>query len=179
MDPLRHFTTCPRCAAPAPAGPDAAANPFRCAHCGLVLFFNAASAVAVFIVRADGRVLYTRRATDPGKGRIGMPGGFVDFGETAEDAARREVREEVDLELGPLQYLASFPNQYEYAGVTYGTLDLFFVALAPAAGQARALDAIATLEWVHPADLDPQEIAFESMRRARDIYLQSRPERGP
>jgi ADP-ribose pyrophosphatase YjhB (NUDIX family) len=177
MEPLRHFTTCPRCAAPVRAGDDGA-NPFRCVHCGFVLFFNAASAVAVFVERPDGRVLYTRRARDPGRGRLGMPGGFVDFGETAEDAARREVHEEVGLELGPLEYLASFPNRYEYAGVTYATLDLFFVAPALAAERARALDAVASLEWVHPSDVDSAAIAFDSMRRARLALLQRR-ETGP
>lgn len=140
--------------------------PFRCHSCGFVLFFNAAAAVAVFIRREDGAVLFTRREKDPGKGLLGLPGGFVDFGETAEDALRREVREEVGLELGALSYLASFPNRYAYAGVTYHTLDLFFVAASPEGASPRALDAVESLCWLQPATVAPEEIAFVSMREA-------------
>jgi ADP-ribose pyrophosphatase YjhB (NUDIX family) len=145
-------------------------NPFRCADCGFVLFFNAASAVAAFIVDAAGRILYTRRAKEPGKGRLGMPGGFVDIGESAEEALRREVLEEVGLTLGGLTYLTSHPNRYRYAGVTYTTLDLFFVARQVDVSDARPLDATASLEWLDPAQVDEADIAFESMRRALADY---------
>jgi mutator protein MutT len=173
---FRQFAVCPRCASPAA---HAGGNPFRCDTCGLVVFFNAASAVAAFIVRDDGLVLYTRRGKDPAAGRLGLPGGFVDFGETAEAAVRREVEEEVGLELASLEYLASFPNEYVYAGVTYHTLDLFFVAEARDPSRARALDAIASTSWLDPASVDPVEIAFESMRRARTAFLAHRGKRGP
>jgi ADP-ribose pyrophosphatase YjhB (NUDIX family) len=172
LEPFRQFNSCPRCGAPGP-GADSL-NPFRCARCGFVLYFNAASAVAAFIVRDDGHVLYTRRARDPGKGLLGMPGGFVDFGETAEGALRREVLEEVGLELTTLEYLASFPNQYLYADVTYNTLDLFFVATAADVGRVQALDAVASVAWLDPRSVDAGEIAFESMRRARTVLLERR-----
>ncbi|MCU0255877.1 MAG: NUDIX domain-containing protein [Vicinamibacterales bacterium] len=160
---FHHIGHCPRCAAPAPGERTV---PFRCEACGFVLFFNAAAAVAVFVRRADGAVLFTRREKDPGKGLLGLPGGFVDFGETAEEALRREAREEVGLDLGALAYLASFPNRYAYAGVTYHTLDLFFVARLPEGATPRALDAIESLDWLQPSTVAPEAIAFPSMRAA-------------
>jgi ADP-ribose pyrophosphatase YjhB (NUDIX family) len=161
---FEQFVCCPRCAASARSP---GSNPFRCVACGFVLYFNAASAVAAFILDPAGRVLYTRRASEPAKGRLGMPGGFVDIGETAEDALRREVDEEVGLAIGKLTYLASFPNRYPFAGVTYTTLDLFYVTRADDPSAARALDAVSGLEWIDPAHVDPSEIAFDSMRLAR------------
>lgn len=165
---FRQIDHCPRCAAPA-AAPHAV--PFRCAACGFVLFFNAAAAVAVFIQRGDDTVLFTRRAKDPGAGCLGLPGGFVDFGETAEQALRREVHEEIGVALGPLRYLASFPNQYAYAGVTYHTLDVFFVADLPEDAAPRALDAIESLCWLDPATVAREEIAFPSMRAAMRVLV--------
>lgn len=159
----RHIDHCPRCAAPAAGARDV---PFRCAACGFVLFFNAAAAVAAFVVRGDGAVLFTRRAKPPAAGLLGLPGGFVDFGETAEEALRREALEEVGLVLADLRYLASFPNRYAYAGVTYHTLDLFFVAALPEGAEPKALDAIESLCWRVPATVAPEEIAFPSMRAA-------------
>jgi len=169
LEPFRQFKQCPRCGAPGPGA--ASLNPFRCVACGLILYFNPASAVAAFVCRDDGRVLYTRRAKDPGKDRLGMPGGFVDIGETAEEALRREVKEEVGLDLTALEYLSSYPNQYPYAGVTYNTLDLFYVARTDDPERAASLDAVASLAWLDPSAIDPVEIAFESMRRALGDYL--------
>ena len=53
---------------------------------------------------ASGRFVLLRRGFDPGKGLWTFPGGFVDLGESVEEAAIRETREElvVDIELGRL-----------------------------------------------------------------------------
>lgn len=53
-------------------------------------------AVSVAVHR-DGQFLLVRRRRDPGKGFWAFPGGRVELGETAEDAARRELAEETGL----------------------------------------------------------------------------------
>jgi NAD+ diphosphatase len=169
--PITHFAHCPRCGARQPDGdPPAEAGPFRCVSCRFTLFFNAASAVAAILVRPDGDALFIRRAKDPGKGRLGMPGGFVDAGESAEGALTREIREEVGLEIGGLRYLSSHPNLYAYAGVTYTTLDLFYTASVSDPDRAVALDAVESLVWADPLSVDLEEIAFDSMRAALTRY---------
>lgn len=170
LEPWRQIATCPRCGAAANQ-PAEGTNPFRCACCGFVLFFNAASAVAGLVPDRDGRVLFIRREREPARGKLGMPGGFVDPGESAEDALRREVREEVGLELSDITYLASFPNRYPYAGVMYPTVDLFFTCRAEDVTRVQALDAVAAIEWRDPAEVAPEEIAFDSMRAALRAYL--------
>jgi NAD+ diphosphatase len=170
MPAWRHFSRCPRCGAE--SAPEAGhSNPFRCRDCAFTFFFNAASAVAALVVDEGGRMLFIRREREPARGLLGMPGGFVDEGESAEEALQREVREEVGVAVGELAYLASFANRYPYAGVTYHTLDLFFTCRAAAPSDARALDAVAAIEWRDPAAVDPSEIAFDSMRAALRVYL--------
>ena len=169
--PVRHFAHCPRCGAPQTDTSERAGyGPFRCHACGFTLFFNAASAVAAIIVGDDGRGLFIRRAKDPAKGKLGMPGGFVDAGESAEQALVREVREEVGLELLAPVYLASFPTRYLYVGVTYNTLDLFFTGSVADPESAAPLDAVESLVWADPLTIDLHDIAFDSMRVALTRY---------
>lgn len=171
MAPSEYFRHCPACGAP--RGGDGPASPFRCGACGFTLFFNAAIATAVFIRRRDGRFLFIRRARDPGKGLLAPPGGFVDIGERAEDAVRREVREEVGLELASLDYLASFPNSYFYRDVTYPVLDFFFVAETEEPEAARPLEDVDGLSWLDPrTELTPADLAFPSMREAFKVLCE-------
>lgn len=171
MNPSGHFRFCPACGGPR-STPEAA-SPFQCGACGFTLFFNAAIAAAVFLRREDGRVLFIRRARDPGKGLLAPPGGFVDVGERVEAAVRREVREEVGLEIGEPAFLCSFTNEYPYRGVTYPVLDFFFTAGVVRPETAQALEDVAELCWRDPTnEVTPEELAFPSMQSALIVLRQ-------
>lgn len=107
LSEVRH---CPRCG----SGAVEVAHPrsLRCADCGMRAFFNPKPVACAIPRDADGRLWLLRRGFAPGAGLWTFPGGFVDLGETVEDAARREVREElcIDVELGPLLGLYSRPD---------------------------------------------------------------------
>ena len=169
MKPSQFFHHCPRCGAPQAAPPPG--NVFTCAACGFTLYFSAANAVAAFVRRADGRLLFIRRGKEPAQGKLAPPGGFVDLGETAELAVRRELREEVGLELDDLEFLCSQPNEYLYQEVTYPVLDFFFAARAVASEQAQALEDVESFCWLQPARVNPDDIAFPSMRAALALLI--------
>lgn len=162
MTPAELFEFCPRCGAARPAD-NAGAVPLRCDACSLVLYFNPTVAAAAWVFDPAGRALLIRRAKEPARGKLAIPGGFVDPGETADAALRREVREEVGLEVEAVAFFTSFPNSYHYRGVTYPVLDLVFTARAPHPDAARPLDGVAGIEWRRPADVDPTEVAFPSI----------------
>ena len=163
MLPAELFRFCPRCGAPVPEEA-VGRSPFGCPVCHLTLFFNPAVAAGAWVFDGAGRVLLVRRAHDPQKGKFGLPGGFLDIGEMAEEGLRREIREEVGLEVERVAYVASVTNRYAYREVTYPVVDLIFTAVAVDPGAARALDGVAGVEWHRPADLDPDELAFPSMK---------------
>ncbi len=168
MHPALHFQYCPSCGTAREA---ARVQPIACAACGFTLFVNTTCATAAFLRRPDGKVLFIRRAHDPAKGKLAIPGGFIDEGETAEAGLRREFMEEVGLAISDLAFLCSHPNQYLYKGVTYPVLDFFFTANATGAEQPRALDAVDSFLWLDPATVSPDDIAFPSMIHALQIYL--------
>ena len=157
------FEFCPRCGARRSSGP---ANPFHCAACGHTQYFNPAVAVAALLLDTGNRLLLLRRAKDPGKGKLGLPGGFVDVGETAEDALRREIREEVNLDVSSLEFLCTLPNDYHYKGVTYPVLDIFFVARVLSTAGTAALDGVESFLWLEPERVDLNEMAFPSNAEA-------------
>jgi NAD+ diphosphatase len=161
------FDFCPRCGSQRASS---SANPFHCATCGHTQYFNPAVAVAAILLGPDNRVLLLRRAKDPGKGKLGLPGGFVDVGETAEDALRREIREEVNLEVNSLEFLCTLPNEYQYKEVAYPVLDLFFIARALSAARAAALDGVESFLWVEASRVDFNEMAFRSNAEALRYY---------
>ena len=168
MKPSLHFKFCPQCAAPAPQiDPDKSCV---CHRCGFVYYFNPAIAAAAFVLAPDGQALFIRRAKEPAKGKLALPGGFIDAGETAEGALRREIIEEVNLELASLEYLSSHPNQYFYKDVTYPVLDLFFVAKVRDTAATAALDGVESYSWLDPSRIDPSELAFPSMREAYAVF---------
>jgi 8-oxo-dGTP diphosphatase len=69
-----------------------------CRDCGFVFYVDPKVAVAVIVPRGDGIVL-GRRAIDPGLGAWSFPSGYVDRGEVVEQAAVREVQEEIGVEV--------------------------------------------------------------------------------
>jgi ADP-ribose pyrophosphatase YjhB (NUDIX family) len=170
MHPIESFRHCPRCGRPTPGDPGR--NPFHCDACGFRYFFNPAVATAVFIHRRDGMVLLIRRAKNPALGKLAPPGGFIDFGETAEQAAAREVREEVGLSLTSLAFLCSAPNCYTYSGLTYPVLDLFFCATADDDPVRIDRDEVSSLGWYPPRSVNPEDLAFPSMQIAWQEYLE-------
>ncbi len=60
---------------------------------------------ALAVLLHEGRVLLVQRSKMPDAGLWGFPGGHVEWGETALDAARRELREETGIEADPTHYL--------------------------------------------------------------------------
>jgi ADP-ribose pyrophosphatase YjhB (NUDIX family) len=137
-----------------------------------MLHFNPTVGVGGFITDAAGRLLWARRSKDPAKGKLGLPGGFADFGETAEAALRREIREEVNLEVGALEFLCSQPNDYPYRGITVAVLDFFFVAPVLDPARLRALDGVASVHWINLGELDLADVAFESVKRGVEVLRQ-------
>jgi len=60
------------------------------------------------IIDEAGNLVLVRRRNEPFKGRYALPGGFVDAGETVEDACRREVKEETNLEIHDMRLVGVY-----------------------------------------------------------------------
>ena len=72
--------------------------PRRCSACGNKTYRNPLP-VAVVLLPMAGGVVVIRRNTEPRKGTQTLPGGYIDFGETWQEAAKRELFEETGIEI--------------------------------------------------------------------------------
>lgn len=86
----------------------------RCPSCGLLAFPRLAPAVITLVERADGRALLARNARWPTE-MYSCLAGFVEPGESVEDALRREVLEEVGVRVGTLRYFSSQPWPFPHS----------------------------------------------------------------
>lgn len=145
---------------------------FICNNCDFVLFINSASAVACLIEDGSGRILFTRRNGDPYAGMLDLPGGFVDVMETAEEAVKREIFEELNLDVINTTYITSQPNYYTYKGLTYYTLDLAYKCEVADWVSITTSEEVAEFVSLEPGKIDPKEIGFVSIRKIVSNYIQ-------
>ncbi|MBN2652951.1 MAG: NUDIX domain-containing protein [Spirochaetales bacterium] len=140
-------------------------NRFECENCRFVLFNNTAAAVAVFI-KFEDKFIITKRGRNPQKGMLDLPGGFVDPGESAEEAVAREIYEELGIEIKNTRYLFSYPNKYPYKNVLYNTCDMFFYGEAleiPAKIQREEIEGIILMNI---DEIKIEDIGFNSIKNA-------------
>lgn len=154
MSREQYFKFCPEC-----GGGDfhkEAAGPPRhvCRSCGLVYHLDPKLACAGLLFRDDS-VLLVRRARPPQKGFWCLPGGFMDRGETAEEACEREFREETGLKVktNGLFGLYSYPG-YEVV------VAIFRVEIIE--GELKPNPEVTEFRWFRARDIPWLELAFPS-----------------
>jgi ADP-ribose pyrophosphatase YjhB (NUDIX family) len=154
---------CIRCGAPTVR--HGHASICRSGGCGFRLYFNPKPVAAVIPWR-DGRILLHRRATEPRRGAWAFPGGFVDLGESAQEAAIRESREEMALELvlGELVGVYSRPDER----------NVMFVWRAEATSEAQVTDDSLEVRAFTPDELPWDGLAFWSTEQALRDELAAR-----
>jgi len=83
--------------------------PRTCAHCKHMSFINPLPCTVSIIPVVGSGIVVIRRGIQPQKGEFALPGGYLDVGETWEEGAAREIKEEVGLTISPehikLKYL--------------------------------------------------------------------------
>lgn len=129
--------------------------------CGYILWQNSKPCVSVIITNEDEQVLMTKRGVDPDRGKLDLPGGFLEYGEMPEDGAVREVKEELGVEIKIDEYLGCVIDRYYYQDINDYMLVVGFSAQIKR-GKPFAADSkeIAAIEWVNPKTISAVRLAF-------------------
>jgi NAD+ diphosphatase len=148
---------------------------FNCSDCNFRYYINEAASTAGIIVNPKGEIILTKRKFEPRSGYFDLPGGFVDLGERAEDCMIREINEELGLKVDKITFLASFPNEYLFRGISYYTCDLAFVCEVSDFTNLKPADDVAEAVFVSPKQINFDTISFPSIVSILKKYIETLP----
>ena len=136
-----------------------------CPVCGFVLYRNPAPAAGV-IIEKEGQILLVRRKYNPYKGDWCLPAGFIEYGESPEHCAVREVKEETNLEIK----LTSLFRVYSGSDDPRVRAILIVYLGEIINGEPSPGDDASETKFFSPENI-PQNIAFQSHRQALKDYF--------
>jgi len=160
---LEDIHHCPRCGKP----PDVTyPRSIVCPHCGYAAFYNPKPVACALPQTPAGEIWLLRRGFEPNVGKWSMPGGFVDLGESVEDAARREIREEMAIEIDITGLVGVYSRAEDRTVVV--------VYSASARGTPSRTEEALEVRAFAPIDIPWQTLAFWSDARALRDHLNRR-----
>lgn len=127
-------------------------------------YSNPLLTVDIIVELADGTiVLIERKNPPPG---WALPGGFVDYGEAIENAAIREAKEEISLDVTLTEQFYTYSDPQR--DPRHHTVSTVFIATAK--GVPEAADDAKTVRTFHENNL-PAPLAFDHARILRDYFI--------
>ena len=130
-----------------------------CENCNEPLYENPIPAACVIVTDERKQVLLVKRSTEPEKGLWCLPGGFMELGETPQETALRELREETRLN-GKIDRIVGTDS---HSSASYGTITLICFLVKEFQGKPAPGDDASELAFFSPEKLP--EIAFETHRK--------------
>ena len=152
---------CRRCAAPLTKLSESS---YKCSN-GHNVFYDASPAASSIIVTHDGKIALTVRAFNPHKGKNSLFGGYVDYGESFEQALTRELKEEVGLTPDDYEtpvYLTSAPDDYEWEGNATRVLSNMYLVRLKSHAVLKPADDVADVIYMTPETVPYDTVAFPS-----------------
>ena len=144
----------------------------ECQDCKFEFYKNPAAAVAAFVFDDKDRLLVGIRGKEPAKGMLDTLGGFVDVGESADEAIIRELKEETNMDVEVEEYLFSIPNTYVYKDYDSSPLDLFFKCRIKNMDNIKIQEEeLSEIRFMELKDINPDDFGLKSIREGLKRFL--------
>jgi ADP-ribose pyrophosphatase YjhB (NUDIX family) len=137
-----------------------------CENCNFIFYINPVPAVAIILMN-NRQIVLVKRKYQPRKGMWSLPAGFMEFGETAEQTAIREAKEETNLDIKVTELFGVFPGVddprvHVVVIVYYGEI---------INGQLSPGDDASEVKFFPLNDI-PNDIAFKAHRRILELLVE-------
>ncbi len=128
-----------------------------------IVYINPAPCVSIIPVK-NNQILLCKRGIEPRKGTYDFIGGFVNVGETIENAVLRETKEETGLVVKLEKYLGEYSEEYT-PQVSYPLCFTYIVSIVN--GDAKANDDVSELIWINIKDIENLDLtgSFPTIER--------------
>ena len=136
---------------------------YWCEKCQQNYYDNPKPCADLYLFDDQDKLVVGRRKHEPNKGTLDIPGGFLDFDETFEEGAVREIEEELGLKTGDYSapmYLTSYRTDYPWGTEVYQTAVAVFVARLHPDAKPEAMDDVEELLYIKPKDLIRTDFGF-------------------
>ncbi len=112
--------------------------------------------------------MITRRKINPKKGSLDIPGGYLEDGENPVAGLRREISEELGVQLSHIKLFGVYTDTY-YEKYRFYTLNLAYTCRI-AKGKPRPMDDVAEIVWLDKRIIQGNKLAFGWIKKAfRDL----------
>jgi ADP-ribose pyrophosphatase YjhB (NUDIX family) len=167
MNPKDAYKYCPKCGGKLQPEKE---NYLTCQSCGFHLFINCSLGIGIIIENENGEILLTKRKIEPGKGSWDIPGGFIQPNETLEEGAKRELREELGIEIEIDKYIGTYPHTYVFQDIAIPMQDIFLRATI-VSGVPEPNDDVEDFRYFSKDNLPFELFWSSSMKKALADYL--------
>ena len=166
---MEHYKFCPKCAGNLIKKKVNHSERLACEKCGFIFYQNPKPTVSIFVID-KGKILLGERTVEPYKGWWNPIGGFVEEGESLQEAAEREDKEEAGVEIELLEMFGAGKDIYgDQHIIPVG----FIGKLKRGVPQDQEGEDVVGWRWFELADL-PENIAFETTRNALEFLSRRR-----
>jgi len=157
------FRFCPKCGAPTADQTVGTQTVPTCTRpeCGFMFWQNSKPCTCIVLENDHDEVLLCVRGGEPEKGKLDLPGGFLNWREHPHDAIHREIREELGVQIEILAFLGFVIDAYDNEEVA--TLNIPFYGRI-VSGTPTANDDVAAIQWARLEDIDRDQLAFQNNR---------------
>lgn len=140
-----------------------------CQECGFIFYQNSKPTASAIITNSQGQLLLVKRNMNPRKGYWDLPGGFLEEGEDPIKGLKREMKEElnVNVKVGSLVgiYIDDYSCSYQSK-----TLNIAYVA-KPLKGKMTPMDDVSEIKWFSKTKIPWKQLAFPWMHAVLRDWL--------
>ncbi len=157
----KYYKFCPTCKTPLQRKLIDGKNRIFCPNCNFVFWNNPKPVVSV-LLNTNNKILMLKRANEPLKDYWVMPGGYVNYDETPEEAVKRETLEEIGIEVDILGLIGVYRINNDPRGVN---IDIIYEG--DLKGQIQLSEEHGKYKFFSINEL-PEKIAYKHREAIRD-----------